>query len=410
MRTGFVQEIGTMTNKPHPHELDRFRVAILNDAHLRATLYAFDQDDAFSARAAAIAAELGFRLSTEDVNAALRNDPVGLIRWSGTPIFADVPDPGWLPVNIAIQNGQPCLDWAYFGCIPLDDPFFESSVWRAFLLPLNRLVRCRTRLADLAQAMRAHAGLAPSGFIFHMSRCGSTLVSQMLAADPRNIVISEAPPIDSAVQIDRASGARGTILAAVISAFGRKRAENQSRYFIKLDSWHARALPLFRKAFPEVPWVFLYREPADVLASQILQPGMHVVPNLVPPALFGLDVADQFPLERHCAAVVGKICEAVLESYSEGGGLLVNYSELPHGLWTRMMPHFGIACSEADREAMGEVAKYDAKNPGTTFSREAREERDRARQRMQPLAEQYLGDVYLRLELLRRDETGRSRT
>ena len=37
-----------------------------------------------------------------------------------------------------------------------------------------------------------------------MSRCGSTLVSQMLAALPQNIVISEAAPIDAVVQLNRA--------------------------------------------------------------------------------------------------------------------------------------------------------------------------------------------------------------
>ncbi len=401
MRVGAVQEIGNMTSEPLQRELDRFRAAILRNGDLQENLHTLDRDDAFSARAAAIAAELGFRLSIADVIAGLGSDPVGLARWSSAPVAAGKPDTGWLPVGIAIQDGQPLLDWAYFGRLPLDDPFFESSVRQALALPLNRLVRHRTRLADLPQWVRERPGVAPTGLLFHMSRCGSTLVSQMLAADPRNIVISEASPIDAALQIDQATGAQGTVLAAMIGAFGHKRDVSQSRYFIKLDSWHTRALPLFHKAFPDVPWVFLYREPSDVLASQTMQPGMHVVPNLVPPALFGLDVEDQFPLERHCAAVVGKICEAVLEPYSEGCGLLVNYSELPHALWTRILPHFGIACSEAEREVMAAVAKYDAKTPGAIFSPDARNERRNARLRMQPLAEQYLGAVYRRLEDLR---------
>lgn len=411
MTVGTVQEISIMTNTPLPfrHELDKFRAAILDDAGLVEALDAFERNDAFSAHAAAIAGVRGFSLSTEDIYTALRSDPAGIARWSDGPISAGPPGIGWLPVSVTIQNGQPNLDWAYFGRRRLNDAFFETSIQRALEMPLNRLVKCRTRLADLPQWTRTYPGLAPSGFVFHMSRCGSTLVSQMLAADPRNIVVSEAAPIDSAVQIDQAAaGAHGTILAAMIGAFGRLRAQSQSRYFLKLDSWHARALPLFRKAFPNVPWVFLYREPSDVLASQMLQPGMHVVPNLVPSALFGLDVADQFPLERHCAAVLGKICEAVPEPYSEGGGLLVNYSELPHALWTRILPHFGVATTEADREVMAAAAKYDAKSPGMFFSQDARMERRKMGLRMQPLAEQYLGEVYRRLELLRLDEIGRA--
>jgi hypothetical protein len=403
MPVGPVQEI-SMTNESLPvrQELEKFLAAIRNDAGVLEALHAFDRDDAFGACAAAIAGRRGFRLSTEDLSTALRSDPAGIARWSNRPISTDAPGTGWLPVSVTIQNGQPNIDWAYFGCRPLDDAFFEISIRRALAMPLNRLVNLRTRLADLPQWTRMNPGLAPSGFMFHMSRCGSTLVSQMLAADPRNVVISEAAPIDSAVQIDQAAaGAQGTILAAMIGALGRRRAADQSRYFVKLDSWHTRALPLFRKAFPTTPWVFLFREPGEVLASQMVQPGMHAVPNLIPPALFGLDVADQFPLERYCAAVLGKICEAVLQPYSEGGGLLVNYSELPDAVGNRILPHFGITTSEADRELMAAAAKYDAKSAGMEYARSTGELRLRKTEELRPIAEHYLGDIYSQLELLR---------
>jgi hypothetical protein len=36
----------------------------------------------------------------------------------------------------------------------------------------------------------------PDGFVFHMSRCGSTLVAQMLAVVPDHVVVSEAEPLD----------------------------------------------------------------------------------------------------------------------------------------------------------------------------------------------------------------------
>ena len=39
--------------------------------------------------------------------------------------------------------------------------------------------------------------MRPSGFIFHMSRCGSTVISQMLAALAEHVVVSEAGPIDA---------------------------------------------------------------------------------------------------------------------------------------------------------------------------------------------------------------------
>ena len=73
-------------------------------------------------------------------------------------------------------------------------------------------------------------------------------------------------PIDSAVQL-AATGrdASAALLRAMIAAFtGRLGGENR-HCVVKLDSWHVLALPLFRRAFPQVPWVFLYRDPIDVM-------------------------------------------------------------------------------------------------------------------------------------------------
>ena len=49
------------------------------------------------------------------------------------------------------------------------------------------------------------------------------------------------------------------------------------------------SLGTVRRAFPDVPWVFLFREPVQVLASHLRQRGAHMVPGAIDPALFGLD-------------------------------------------------------------------------------------------------------------------------
>jgi hypothetical protein len=385
-------------------ELDRFRALILNDGGLQEDLHSCDDIAAFAARASDLAAENGIALTTGDLHAALQIDLIGLSRSAVIPLRAEPPGNGWLPIHVASFDGQPCIDWTYFGARRLTEPFFEDSIRIASMRPLNRFVKCRTLLADLPAWAEQHTGLEPGGFIFHMSRCGSTLVSQMLASDRHNLVISEASPIDKALQIDHArsrAGGRPALLTAMIRALGRKRADTQHRYFIKLDSWHTRALPLFRRAFPSVPWVFLYRDPIEVLTSQMLQPGMQRVPDFIQPAWFGLDPEDSIPDERYCARVLAKICEAVLQPYAEGGGLLVNYAELPQALWTRILPHFGVTCSDAERDSMAAAAQYDAKTPGIEFSRDTGEQRLRKMESLRALAEQYLGDVYRQLESLR---------
>jgi hypothetical protein len=376
--------------------LDRLRAAILGDAAWQAALDAHDDADAFAAHALSLAAAHGIPLTREALMPALRDDPLGLARWSDMALRTEPPPQGWLPIEIIPMPGALCIEWAYFGARPLRAPFFEGDARRALRRPLGRLIRYRTRLADLPQGAERLGSLPPSGFIFHMSRCGSTLATQMLAADPRTVVVSEARPLDAVVQMGHAAPPR--LLTAMVGALGRKRDDGQNRAIVKLDSWHTLALPLFRRVFPAVPWVFLYREPAEVLASQMLQRGIQTTPEHFPPAMFGLESG--LPGEIHCARVLARTCEAVLEPFAQGGGLLVNYRDLPQALWSHILPHFGMAAGADDRARMEAAARNDAKAPDKVFGGDDGERR-RLTETVRATAEREIGGVYARLEALR---------
>jgi hypothetical protein len=377
--------------------LDRFRLLALRDAALQAALTDAENSDAFARRAALLAASRGIALAPDAVLACLRPDPLGLSRWDATPVCAsDWPPVQWLPFQVAALNGQAVVDWAHFGAAPLTHPFFEDSIRRALSHPLNRMLRYRMTLGDLvARAARAPS-LRPNGFIFHMSRCGSTLVSQMLASLPHNVVISEAAPIDATVQIGQVE-----TLAAMVAAFGRKRSGNERGYFLKLDCWHALALPLFRRAFPEVPWVFLYRDPVEVLVSQVRQRGTQMVPEIVRPSLYGLGDIGGIPDEDYCARVLEKICSAASANMDDGGGLPVNYSELPQAVWTKILPHFGVTPNESDDQAMRRAARQDAKAPRSEFVSDSAAKQHEASVTTRMAAKTHLAGVYRTLEALR---------
>src|ERR687886_1815554 len=87
-----------------------------------------------------------------------------------------------------------------------------------------------------------------------------TLVSQMLAALPQNIVISEASPIDAVLRSKYRDPAisdaqRVEWLRGIVSAYGRPRDSREKCFFIKLDSWHTMFMNLIQRAFPDVPWI-----------------------------------------------------------------------------------------------------------------------------------------------------------
>lgn len=378
-------------------EIGRFRALVLADPTLQDVLGAYQTAGEFVPAAIALAHSRSIEISPETMLAATRPDPIGLSRWSFAGPTGLVPQKGWLPVAVRSAPGGPIVDWAFFGDRALREPFYEGSVRRALDRPLNRLARHCTPLSALVAD--ASGALRPSGFIFHMSRCGSTLVSQMLAADPRNLVISEAAPLDAVIRLNAAGGdAHVTSFQAMVAALGRRRGPEE-RLFVKLDSWHALLLPLFRRAFPDVPWVFLYREPAAVLASQMTQRGIQTLPGYLPPALSDLTADDGEDPDAYCAKLLRATCGAVIRPFGEGGGLLVNYNELPAALWTRILPHFGVETRDAERARMAEAAQFDAKNPSFRFvgSSWSREDASAG----EALADRYLHPVYGALEALR---------
>ena len=378
--------------------LGQLRAMVMQDETLQAALRQAD-GERFVALAMRAAAARSIPLTTGTVQAAMAPDPLGLARFSAAAADGTAwPSGQWLPAHVGEIDGRLFVDWANFSDRPLNEPFFEQSLRRALSHPFNRLFRYRMTIDDFVSQANTERCLAPSGFIFHMSRCGSTLVSQMLAALPATIVVSEAPPIDAVVQLSRLrpelpAKQRLKALAAMIAAFGRRRGGNECHYVIKFDAWHTLALPLLRCAFPAVPWLFLYRHPVEVLVSQLQMPGMQMVPQFGPASLYGIDSFDG--AEDYYARALAKICHAALD---DGEGLFVNYRELPQAVFTDILPHFGMACSERERSVMSEAARFDAKTPQLEFANDSAEKRRRASERTRALAERHLGEIYRRLE------------
>jgi hypothetical protein len=389
-------------------QIETFCALVLEDPSLQQALREIAGADEFIVALLDAARERGLPLAAQDVRAAMHERALAIDNLVESEVKATpLPPDGWLPIRASWQRGELYVHWAHFGERRLRDPFFEGDVRSCLFAPFNRLFRHVTPIETLAVWLKTRPHLEPSGFIFHMSRCGSTLVSQMLAALPSNIVVSEASPIDTVVQANRwrpdlSEDRQARWLNSIIGALGRKRAGDEQRYFVKLDCWHTLALPLFRRAFPDVPWVFLYRDPVEVLVSQLRIPGTQMIPGGTGPNLYGIERSyGPGTAEDYYAQVLAKVIEPAVAHYASGGGLLVNYRQLPEALFTAILPHFGVACGAADRAAMTEAARYDAKAPGFEFAPDSGAKQRSATPIARAAADRWLGDLYRRLEVLR---------
>src|SRR5262249_51348114 len=150
-------------------------------------------------------------------------------------------------------------------------------------------------------------------------------------------------------------------------------------------------------------WVFLYRDPVEVMVSQYKMPGMQMIPGALGPELADIAPSPDRP-DDYRARVLARICAPIVAEHARGGGLLVNYRDLPEALWTAILPHFGVAASAEERAAMAETAKYDAKVPAFEFTPDSETRQREAGPTMRAAASAWLGDIYGRLEALRRGE------
>jgi hypothetical protein len=385
--------------------LDRFRAAAMTDPAAQQAFAEIRDPVVLAAAAVEWANARGIALSTGDIDAALRPDPLGIHSFAPPPQSgAAWPPRAWLPARCAAEAGF-AIDWYHFAGETLNTPFFFDARSRAATRPFNQLFRYRTAFNDFIRAEREGA-VAPSGFIFHMSRCGSTLVSQMLGALPGTISVSEPDPLDTIVQLPLVAQGVSTELhiaavRAMIAALGRNRDGTTHRYFVKLDSWHTLALPLFRAAFPDVPWIFLYREPVEVLVSQERMRGTQTAPGVLPPQIFGFTEAEMsLPDIDYVARVLARTCAAVTDQWHLGGGLAVDYRELPDAMFTRILPHFGIDPTAEERALLEAASGRNAKAPDTKFKADSAEKREEASPATHAAAERHMAEIHARLQAL----------
>jgi hypothetical protein len=315
---------------------------------------------------------------------------------------------GWMPIRVHWRPDGFKVDWACLGDLRFTDPFFEQTVGCCLRHPANLLFRHETPMAALAELEKSSPGIPPAGFIFHASRCGSTLIAQMLAALPENVVISEASPIDAVLRAHLREPAiteeqRILWLRGLLNALGQRRHAEEKSLFVKFDSWHALFLPLIQRAFPAVPWIFVYREPVEVLMSHSRQMGGQMIPGVLEPALFGWDeqAVKGMSLGEYGGRVLARIGEAALEQARAGRGRLVNYRQLPGAVWPSLMRYWGAEVAEQTPEAVARVVRFHAKNPALPFADDTEAKNRAAPEGMRRFARQWLDGVYQQLEAQR---------
>jgi hypothetical protein len=278
----------------------------------------------------------------------------------------------WLPVDAVIHNGQPAIEWMDVGDVEFTEPFFNETIAR-----INAEQSRQTLVAEfdsLLQLEKVADCLPPTGFIFHSSRCGSTLMANVCRALNGSLVIAEAPVVDKIASrffTDAPAGSAKEILyllflRAAIAALGQRRRGDELRYFVKFACTTTLQMEPIRRIWPDVPFIFLYRDPVEVIVSNLkaIPEWMQAESNPdTAAAIVGVDASDLDKLtpEEFCARALGRFF-AVAESNKSPQTRLINYAEFTQERLIEVLSYFGIVPTTAEVNAIRRASRLYSKD------------------------------------------------
>jgi len=281
---------------------------------------------------------------------------------------------GWLPVDAVVVNGRPGLRWLEMPDVSFTEPFFQQTVERA--KTGNNRRELFTEFDVLLQLEKVLDSVAPTGFIFHSSRCGSTLIANACRAIAGSIVLSEANAIDKLVArfiTDTTENMKESLysvfLRGVVHALAQRRTGSEKHLFIKFACCSFTQIERIKRIWPRVPWIFLYRDPIETIVSNLadVPPWLKDSDGRVLASITGASPEEvaEMPLEELCARAIGSFYSVALQVANDAG-LLLNYNQLSLPVIFRVLQFFHRSPSAEEMETIARGSRIYSKEVSGT--------------------------------------------
>lgn len=330
------------------------------------------------------------------------------------------------------------LDWSVHKLDPASTPMFRDLTAKSAScdgprkMDLGKVVQAaRERDSDInpRRVSSVHV-LNLAAVVFHESRCGSTLVANILAGmnPAAHRVYSESPPPLHALKTvcgedyshcTKTISAR--ILRDVIYLMSRSNDLKETRVFFKVQSLGSRNIEVFQQAFPATPWLFVYRDPVEILMSQLangprnancVRPQrLHTQPTSVhrvwqhrgSSATTNLKTLSP---EEYCAVHLATITETAVEQLQYGSqlqGVPINYASLKPMLLKVLPTRLNVTMGPEEVRRIDLVASQYSKGRGSKagiFTEDSHQKQSKATEAIRKAARTYLQPSYEALEQL----------
>ncbi len=317
----------------------------------------------------------------------------------------DPTEGGWLPLRLTSTGEDTQVEWIETES-PIADADFEQAASALRVEAAAGRRRLRQTDVTVLEAAGTTAGPDPAAFIFHVSRCGSTLLSSVLTALEESGVVAESVILDDILDRGKARGLPSETIAVRLRGFFRAhaRAARPGRAFVKFDCDHLFHFELIHRTFPHVPWIFLFRDPLEVMVSHTRRRGLPMLPT--PEEMAGWEKAEGRSaaglLDEYAARKIARICDIAADAHRPDASLLVNYRDLTARLYTDILPFLRLTPNIAERDRIEASLQRNAKHPETAFIPDAVEKQLAATDHLQAAADRWARPAYEQLERLSR--------
>jgi len=317
---------------------------------------------------------------------------------------------GWLPVDAVVRDGRPGLSWLNFSEVSLTEPFFQQTVARARTQNAQP-VELFTEFDVLPQLEKTLESVPPTGFIFHSSRCGSTLVANACRAIKGSIVLSEANAIDKLIARFITDAPPGDVrealysvfLRGVVHALGQRRSGSEQYLFVKFACCSFAQIERIRRIWPRVPWIFLYRDPVETIVSNLndVPPWLLDNDGRVLASITGTSPAEvaEMSLAELCARTIGSFY-SLARDLANHNGMLLNYNQLSVPVISSVLKFFSIVPCAEEMEAITSGSRLYSKAVSQTrpFSADGETKQKLASDLIRETAERWAMEPYRLLE------------
>lgn len=306
-------------------------------------------------------------------------------------------------MDAVVVEGRPGLLWMEMSGVSLTEPFFQQTVERAKASGKSEMFTEFDALLQLEQSLES---IEPTGFIFHSSRCGSTLVANACRTVANSIVLSEANAVDKLIArfITDSDGIKESLysvfLRATVRALAQRRNAAEQHLFVKFACCSFTQVERITRIWPRVPWIFLYRDPIETIVSNLagVPPWLKDTDRRVLASIIGAS-PNEMSLEELCARTIGSLYSKA-HSLANENSMLLNYNQLSVPVISRVLSFFKVSPAAEELDAIARASNVYSKEVSGmhTFTADADAKQKLASDRVREAATAWAIEPYRQLE------------